>query len=263
MRSFRVLLAALATVVLCAIAAPSRASFGTNFTDQWWNPNESGWGAAVLQQYDTLFVDIFVYGADGKPVWYTASAVLQAQTGRTLFTGDLYVTSGPWFAGFFNPAAVAKRLVGTLQFDAGSVDTATLTYSVDGLFVTKSIQRQLWTYEDFSGSYYGGLIYDQTSCANSANNGHVEQLGSFQISHAVDNSFSLSLQSTLGNCAVAGNYSQLGHMGTVQANYSCGGGINGTMTLYELERTGTGMTGRFVASSNACDASGSLGGVQR
>jgi hypothetical protein len=52
-------------------------------------------------------------------------------------------------------------------------------------------------------------------------------------------------------------------MGTVDANYSCNGGISGTMTLYELERTGTGMTGRFVASSNACNASGSLGGVQR
>jgi hypothetical protein len=35
------------------------------------------------------------------------------------------------------------------------------------------------------------------------------------------------------------------------------------MTLYELERTSPGMTGRFVADNNACIASGTLGGVER
>src|SRR5436190_23144345 len=88
MRSFRVLLAALATATLCAFTAPTHASLGTNFTDQWWNPDEPGWGASVLQQYDTLFVDLFVYGPDGKPVWYTAAVYLDPQSGRTLFTGD-------------------------------------------------------------------------------------------------------------------------------------------------------------------------------
>lgn len=263
MRSYRVLFAALAVVALCAFAAPSRASLGTNFTDQWWNPNEDGWGASILQQYDTLFVDLFVYGPDGRPVWYTAAVYYQPQSGRSLFSGDLYVASGPWFGAFFNPAAFTARRVGTLQFDASSVDFATLTYSVDGVLVTKSIQRQLWTYEDFTGSYYGGLVYDQSSCANAANNGHVEEFGPFQINHPANNTFTLTLQSNFGTCTVAGNYSQLGHMGTVDANYSCSYGINGTMTLFELERTGTGMTGRFVANNNACSASGSLGGVQR
>ena len=42
MQYLRVLFAALATAALCAFAAPSTASLGTNFSDQWWNPNESG-----------------------------------------------------------------------------------------------------------------------------------------------------------------------------------------------------------------------------
>ncbi len=263
MRSFRVLLAALATVVLCAFAAPSRASLGTNFTDQWWNPNESGWGASILQQHDTLFVDLFVYGPDNRPVWYTAAVYFQPQSPGTVFSGDLYTATGPWFATFYNPAAFMPRRVGTLQFDANSTDFATLTYTVDGVLVTKSVQRQLWTYEDFTGSYYGGLVYDQSACANPVNNGHVEEFGAFQIDHPANNTFTLTLQSNFGNCTIAGNYSQLGHMGSVNTNYSCTYGINGTMTLYELERTDTGMTGRFVASNNACSASGSLGGVQR
>ena len=263
MRSFRRLVAAFAAATLCALAVPSRASQGTNFSDQWWIPSESGWGASVLQQYDTLFVDLFVYAPDGRPTWYTAAAKFQPQSGRTLFSGDLYVTTGPWFGMFWNPAAYGADKVGTLQFDATSTDFATLTYSVNGVVVTKSVQRQLWTYEDFTGSYYGGFVYDQFNCANAGNNGHVEELGPFQISHPADNTFSLTSQSNLGNCTVVGNYSQRGHMGTVEASYACTYGVSGTMTLYELERTSAGMTGRFVAENNACSVAGTLGGVER
>jgi hypothetical protein len=260
MRFFRMLLAALA---LCSIAVAARASSGTNFSDQWWNPDESGWGASVLQQADVLFIDIFVYDQNRQPTWYTAAAYFQPESGRTLFSGDLIVTTGPWFGTFFNPAGVVGQKVGTLQFDASSTDHATLTYMVDGVVVTKSIQRQLWAYENFTGSYYGGLVYDQSGCQNAASNGHVEEFGAFQIDHPADNTFTLALQSNFGNCTVTGNYSQLGHMGSVDANYACSYGINGTMTLFELERTASGMTGRFIGQNNACDVAGTLGGVAR
>jgi hypothetical protein len=263
MRAFRMLLAALALGASCTLAPAAQASSGTNFSDQWWNPNESGWGASVLQQADVLFIDLFVYGPDNRAQWYTAAAYFQPASGRTLFSGDLYVTNGPWFGAFFNPAAVFARKVGTLQFDAASTDFATLTYSVDGVVVTKSVERQLWAYEDFSGSYYGGLVYDQSGCASPSDNGHVEELGPFQIDHRADNTITLAVQSNFGNCTIVGSYSQLGHMGTVDANYSCSYGISGTMTLFELERTSAGMTGRFVAQNNACDAAGTIGGVER
>ena len=261
MRVLRMLLAALA---FASLTSAVRASSGTNFSDQWWNPNESGWGLSVLQQADVLFIDLFVYGPDGRPTWYTAALDFQPQfPNRIVFSGDLAATAGPWFGGFFNPAFVAVGKVGTITFEATSTDTAALTYSVNGVVVSKAIQRQLWAYEHFTGSYYGGLVYDQSGCVNPTDNGHVEELGAFQITHAADNTFTLALQSNYGTCTVTGNYSQLGHMGTVDANYACSYGINGTMTLYELERTSAGMTGRFVATNNVCDAAGTLGGVQR
>ena len=262
-RSCRTLLAVLAFATLGGLPAAARASSGTNFSDQWWDPNESGWGASMLQQADVLFIDLFVCGPDNRPTFFTAAAYYQPQSGTTLFSGDLYESTGPWFGAFFNPPAWQTRKVGTLQFDASSTDFATLTYSVDGVLVSKSIQRQLWAYEDFTGSYYGGLVYDQSACVNSGDNGHVEELGSFQIVHRADNSLTLTLESNFGNCTVTGNYSQRGHMGTVDASYACSYGINGTMTLYELERTSAGMTGRFVAQNNASDVTGTLGGVQR
>ena len=251
------------TLALCTFASATAASSGTNFSDQWWDPAESGWGASIQQQADVLFIDLFLYGADNRPTWYTAAAYYQPQSGRLLFLGDLYVTSGPWFGAFFNPAGVLARKVGTLQFEASSTDFATLTYSVDGVFVSKAIQRQAWASEDFTGSYYGGLVYDQSGCTDPNSNGHVEEFGAFEISHVIDNTFTLSLQSNFGNCTITGNYSQLGHMGSVDASYACSYGINGTMTLFELERTSAGMTGRFAAQNNACQAAGTLGGVQR
>jgi hypothetical protein len=261
MRALRVL-AAFSALVDFSFTGAARASSGTNFSDQWWNPNESGWGASVLQQADVLFIDVFVYGPDNRPTWYTAAAYYQPQAAGLLFSGDLYVTSGPWFGAFFNPNAVVARKVGTLQFNASSTDFATLTYSVDGVVVSKQVQRQLWAYEDFTGSYYGGFVYDQSGCVNAVN-GRVEEFGAFQITHAANNTFSLTLQSNFGTCTVVGNYSQLGHMGTVNANYTCSYGINGTMTLYELERNASGVTGRLVAQNNVCQVAGRLGGVER
>jgi hypothetical protein len=260
MRCLRLLIAVFA---LASLASTARASSGTNFSDQWWNPAESGWGASILQQADTLFVDLFVYGPDNRPTWYTAAATYQPQSGRLLFVGDLYATSGPWFGAFFNPGAVFRRRVGTLSFDADSSDFATLTYTVDSVVIVKAIERQTWTLEDFTGNYYGGFVYDQSGCVDPANNGHVEELGAFDVTHAADNTFTLSLQSEFGTCTITGVYNQRGHMGNVDANYACSYGVNGTMTLFELERTGAGMTGRFVGQNNACQVAGTLGGVAR
>src|SRR4051794_21695719 len=153
----RLLRAGLVAIVLLATSFAHAAST-TNFSDQWWDPSESGWGASVLQQRDVLFIDLFVYGTDGRPTWFTAAAYLQPSpgAGRVLFIGDLYLTNGPYFGGAFNPAAVSNRRVGTLTFDASSTDNAALAYTVDNVVVTKNVTRQLWAFEDFSGAYYGG-----------------------------------------------------------------------------------------------------------
>jgi hypothetical protein len=260
MRPFRMLLAVFA---FASLAGTARASSGTNFTDQWWNPNESGWGAAILQQADVLFVDLFVYGPDGRPTWYTAALHYRSDLAGTVFTGDLAALTGPWFGGFFNPNLVFPRKAGTMTFSATSTDTAVLTYSVDGLQVSKNIERQLWAYENFTGNYYGGFVYDQSGCANPANNGHVEELGAISITHAANNTFSLQLQSNFGTCTFTGNYDQAGHVGNVSANYTCSYGVNGTALFYEMERTGPGMTGRFSGQNNACNVMGTFGGVER
>ena len=262
MRNFLFRAVVLGALLLGPLQAGAAST--TNFSDQWWVPTESGWGASVLQQRDVLFIDLFVYDAGGIPIWYTAAAYLQPSSGgHVVFFGDLYQTNGPWFGGAFNPAAVTHRRVGTLTFDADSSDSAALLYSVDGVNVSKAVTRQLWTFEDFSGSYQGGLVYDLSQCSNPASNGHVEELGAIVIAQTNNTNFAMTTQSSLGTCNWNGSYSQLGHMGTASGTFACNNGIQGSFTAFELEKTISGMTGRIAATDNFCRLDGHLGGVLR
>ena len=253
-------------LVLAAALLPlaAHAASTTDYTDQWWVPAEAGWGMSVLQQRDTLFVVMFVYGVDGRPTWYTASAVLQpSPSGRTLFTGDLYETSGPSFKSPFNAASVSNRKVGTLTFDADAPTTASVLYTVDGTSIAKAVTRQLWAYENYSGSYYGGLVYDRTQCNAAGTTGHVEAFGAITINHTGNTAFAMTTDSGGVSCQWNGSYSQLGRLGTVTGTYACADGTQGTFTLYELQKTISAVSGRLVVDDNACHAEGRIGGVRR
>jgi hypothetical protein len=163
---------ALLTVATLATGV-ARAASTTNFSDQWWvGTTESGWGASVLQQWDILFIDLFVYGTDTKPTWFTAAAYYQSSSpaGHVVFTGDLYATSGPYYGGAFTPGTVGYQKVGTLTFDSDTVNTARLTYTVNGVPVEKNVTRQFWKFENLGGNYYGGFVWNQSACWDPADN---------------------------------------------------------------------------------------------
>ena len=77
MKLLREVLAALLATAMLACGGAT-ASSTTNYSDQWWNPAEDGWGASVLQQHDVLFIDLFVYDANSSATWFTAAVFLQA-----------------------------------------------------------------------------------------------------------------------------------------------------------------------------------------
>ena len=114
-------------------------------TALWWNPRESGWGLNLNHQGNLLFGTLFTYDANRAPLWLVMSAGAMQSDGRT-FTGDLYRTTGPAFnANPFTPigpANVTKVGSMTVAFDEAS--SATLTYTVNGTQVVKSIQRQVY-----------------------------------------------------------------------------------------------------------------------
>jgi hypothetical protein len=124
----------------CSWSAFDR-SFSDNFQDLWWNPNESGWGVNIAHQEDILFATLFTYNASGQPMWYVMSAGEQVAAGR--YSGALYRVTGPAFNTVpWTPVTPVQ--VGNMSFNFTNGNAGTMTYTVDGVSVTKQIQRQVF-----------------------------------------------------------------------------------------------------------------------
>ena len=115
-----------------------------DFTDLWWNPNESGWGVSVTQHGNNLFFRVFVYDTDGKPLLFIVSGVTNSPTS---FTGNVTLTTGPWFGNAtFNPNQVVRTTTpgNTATLTFSDANNGTLTYTINGVTKTKSITRMVF-----------------------------------------------------------------------------------------------------------------------
>jgi len=124
-------------VFLLALALPAAAQSvpAANYSDMWWNPNESGWGISIAQHSGTNQVFAVWYTYDPrepatpgrfKPLWIVMPG--GTWTSPTGLTGSVYVTNGlP-----FNQAGskTTNNAVGTFTFDFSSSSTGTFTYDV-------------------------------------------------------------------------------------------------------------------------------------
>ena len=245
----KLVIASLSVAVLAGGTA--QAASTSDFSDQWWVPSESGWGASVQQQAGTLFIDLMVYASDGKPAWFVAAAYQQANVpaGHTVFAGDLYATTGPSPGGAFDPTLVDARKVGALTFDASNVNNATLSYTIDGTPVVKNVSRQTWSYENLGGEYDAVWF---TRCL-----GIPEYPSPFDwtvtittVRHNADNTVSINLSCpmcwTKFSHEFRGTYTQAGHLGQITADLVAPDA--GSITIVEIAKTTAGFTGRFAGT---------------
>ncbi len=140
-------LSGLSTAQLQAIVsalAPAVPATSLNYTGMWWNPAESGWGINVNHQGDTVFATLFTYDERGLPMWVMMSGLLQPD-GRT-YAGDLYQLIGPAFGTQpFKPLTAANLFkVGTMSLTFASSGTASLSYTYQGVAVSKEIVPQVF-----------------------------------------------------------------------------------------------------------------------
>ena len=241
----------------------SANTFTTDLTDLWWNAGESGWGVTATHQQEIVFLTFFVYSPDSRPTFYVAQAAFTGQTGAgaLVFSGPMYQTTGPWLGTFFNPSSVTVRQVGTATFTA-FVDTATLTYSVDGVFVSKSVTRQTFRNNDLTGNYAGIFRETYSGCANPANNVTAERVMGISINNSAT-ALSMTTNENGAICNYSGNYSQSGRMGSSSGSFACPG-ISGSYEMVEIEANPSGITGRLTGRDNLCsDLSGRIGLVKR
>lgn len=238
-------------------------TFATDATDLWYNQNESGWGVNVIHQSDTLFATLFVYSSAGSAAWYVGSSVVfTGQQGSAfVYSGPLYQTNGPWFGAAFNPSAVGVRQVGTITFTFTTITQGTVTYSVDGVAVTKSIVRQTWKNNNLGGSYLGASIGTYSGCASG--NGPDEEPAVFTVTHS-GSSMTVAAAFSGYSCTYSGLYQQNGRMGAMSASLACSDGTRGTLSAFEVEASISGFTGRGIAQfGGSCMWTGRFGGLRR
>src|SRR6187551_509748 len=111
-----------------------------NYSDMWFNPSESGWGVTIADHETNLFAVWYTYDTDGAPLWFTVSGGT-FNSDRTAFSGDLYRSTGPSYAGHFDPNAVVRTKVGTASFQFTPGGPANFTWTVGSVTRSSQIQR--------------------------------------------------------------------------------------------------------------------------
>jgi hypothetical protein len=115
-----------------------------NYTDLWWNPDESGWGINFTHQGKVIFATWFTYGNDGKPMWL--AGVLTPTSVPDTFSGDpMYSTRGaPLFMQPWDPRSFTASRMGSVKVSFADASHATLAFTANGTTLTKSIERQVF-----------------------------------------------------------------------------------------------------------------------
>jgi len=256
---------------LTFIATQASAATATvDYSDLWYNPSESGWGFNMAHQSDTIFLTLFVYGADRSPTWYVASGMTyQPLGGADSFSGQLFATTGtPFNVNPFVSSSVTAVSVGTVTFTATSATSGTLNYTVNGQNVVKSVVRQNFRNEILSGQFLGGTSGTISGC--SQGNGFSETPASYTLSTTgnqvrIDEFITAAPTYAAYVCTYTGTYTQAGRLGAVSGSGTCSNSTVGqTIDISELEIGSNYFAGRTVIGlTPSCRFTGRIGGVRK
>jgi hypothetical protein len=244
---------------LAAISGAGATSVNTDLTDIWWNPAESGWGMQMVNTGTYVFATIYVYGPDETPTWYTGEL---RKVGIVEFVGPLYANTGPYYAHPFDRSAKSRQ-VGTMQFVLSGVNTGELVYTVDGVEISKPVQRTPLTADNYNGTYIVGYTQTVTDCLAPADNKTTAGTGQVTITQDPDATAVVLSDSAGGTCVLVGTFSQLGRMGLVMGNYSCTSGDAGAGTILEMNNAPFMFTARLrrLSTNTGCNTQGEIAGV--
>lgn len=241
---------ALLALAIGSSALPAVAE--TNLTDSWWSPTEAGWGIYLTHQGDTAGFGLLHYDAQGRPFFVTAGLTLVARTNPgnlPVLSGTLYRTTGPAFGGAFDPAQVAREVAGQVSFEPISATQARVHLSLNGQSVVKLVSRMTVDAPHIGGSYRHVQRIDfQAGTPNIAPRSY--DSGTLWVDHQ-GSAVSMRFDGELSRCNYQGEYSQKGRYGEITGVYACNGGSGGAFTMTEVERTASGLSGKFSTLQGA------------
>ena len=248
-------------LVLIALLLISVRAQAVEFTDVYYDPAESGWGVFLVQSDTTQFLAFFIYGPDGKPLWYVA---ILANDGTGNYTGTLFATTGTYFPNPWQGNNVTAA--GTASFNPIDAYHATLTYTVNGVgTVTKTVQRQTLTAYALGGNYTGSAAGTINSCVNpNQNEPSYRSRYLLTVTQNGDQSATLVFAFVDVNhnglvCTMSGPLTHLGRLYQLTGQSTCT--VNGqpagaaqTVTIDSLEGGSRVIRGHFTSISG-CTAS--------
>ena len=251
------------SLLLLQISSAQGTAVSTDNSDIWTTHNEEAWGMQLVQRADVMFATLYVYDDQNQPIFYTATLELNGvnASGDNLWTGDLYLTSGPWFgASFFDPQLVKYRKVGQLTYSSQAIDSGTISYTVDGVAVNKLIYRYTLRYDNYAGSYVGAYKLTQFQCFNSADNGVETLLGTFNVLSQSSSSLTLVVNAYQGlTCNYPGDFQQFGQFAQSRGAFTCTDGRSGSYTFFEMNVTPYDIRGRVTGANNlGCTITGNF-----
>jgi hypothetical protein len=219
-------------------------------TDLWLAPNESGWGLNIIEQGDTLFGTLFVYDNAGQSHWYSASNLDYEQCapadapqdcyGR--YRGAVVESTGPYFGTSFNAATVQRRQVGSMSIDFIGNDTAYLTYTINGVSVSRmELRRFGFRTNSLAGSYSGHM----NAMNGNSDRGVMTGPMTIEISDSGDSIVMTTNQSGRTCTMRGGTRFQYGRQVMASGSYDCGAGTIGNLLLFDVYPTNSGFTGAF------------------
>jgi hypothetical protein len=95
---------------------------------------------SIIQHRDVLFANIFVYDAQGNPVWYVMPSG-SWNSAHTAYTGNLYLPKGsPYYAYDVSKFDVGAS-VGSATLTFADANNATFAYTISGIPGQKTISR--------------------------------------------------------------------------------------------------------------------------
>lgn len=255
--------------------APAAARSGTtpDYSDLWWNSGESGWGAHVTLQDDVVFMVLYVYDDARNPRFFVAPDMARAAGSTSIHEGPLYRTTGPAFAGAFDPARVTSQAVGSARLAFTTPTEATLEYTVGNARVRKVLARQSWRPPSLAGNYKGGLFATATASTCPLGLPTLAYPGSLGVKQegdavTIDMAFAPGFSES-GTCRMTGRLVAQGSLaslvdGTYDCRFSNSNTVSGTFELTAIESGETGFGGRYSGVEGAaCRHSGYLGGMRR
>jgi hypothetical protein len=262
MNALRYAASGLLAAALCLGSPAYATSYSTDVTDLWWIPTESGWGMQLVQEGSTVFATLFIYGATNQPTW--AAATLQSHgQGSYIWSGSLYVYTGPSFGSSFNLSMVDNRQAGSMTFELSTVANGNLTYSIDGTEVTKQVIRQPLVLDDYTGNYTIAAHLLASACANPSSNGDTAGPMNLMVSQTGASMTMTWIFLDGAVCSYSGPYTQTGKLGAFSANYRCSTGEVGQLDLFEMTNRMGMISGRLSGQSTnlGCEYSGYFSGV--